>query len=286
MSFHRAAGSGSKRTGKTNFKDSWLDEVDVNGDSPRLYVQKTDKYSFKCSWCQTQDLSVDNNGKQGLVQHYKSKKHRETANLRAGRTKGQITFDVRNDENQNKLGDSETESEEDEVEEGDADEDTNDVSGGGGGGKRGIKDFFKPVHRPVTVPTTVKMNLDNKAVQAEIKLALKAVECDWSYNSMDDICEFLSDLAPDSSILKKMKMKSCKLSYMISHGLGPYFHDILVQDLRNAPSFTLGLDSATTKQNGLTKSLDFKVRYFSERHGMVSYYYSWSIAFLMLFFFH
>ena len=158
-------------------------------------------------------------------------------------------------------------------EEVDADEGTNDVSGGGGGGKRGIKDFFKPVHRPVTVPTTdMKMNLDNKAVQAEIKLALK-------YNSMDEICEFRVDLAPDSSILKKMKMKRSKLSYMISHGLGPYFHDILVQDLRNAPSFTLGLDSATTKQNGLTKSLDFKVRYFSERHGMVSYYYSWSLLF-------
>jgi hypothetical protein len=54
------SGSGKKRTGKTTFKDSWLDGLDVNGDSPRLYVQKTGNYSFKCSWCQTTDLAVDN----------------------------------------------------------------------------------------------------------------------------------------------------------------------------------------------------------------------------------
>ena len=60
-------------------------------------------------------------------------------------------------------------------------------------------------------------------------------------------------------------------SYVVSHGLGPYYHEILVKDMKLAPSFTLGLDSATTKQLGLSKSLDFKVRYFSERFGMVSF---------------
>ena len=41
MSIHRAgvgprSGSGSKRTGKSTFKDSWLDGSDENGDSPML----------------------------------------------------------------------------------------------------------------------------------------------------------------------------------------------------------------------------------------------------------
>ena len=56
------------------------------------------------------------------------------------------------------------------------------------------------------------MNLDNKAVSAEIKIGLKAVESDWSYNSLDNMCEFLVDIAPDSKILKKLHFKRNKLS--------------------------------------------------------------------------
>jgi hypothetical protein len=123
------------------------------------------------------------------------------------------------------------------------------------------------------------LNLENQAVRGEIKVALKAVESDWSYSSCDDICELFVDIAPDSQILKKMKMKSSKLSYVISHGLGPYFHDLLVKDLKQAPSFTLGLDSATTKQLGLTKSLDFKVRYYSDRFGKVRFVFTFGSLF-------
>ena len=43
------------------------------------------------------------------------------------------------------------------------------------------------------------MKLDNKAMKAEIKLALNAVESDWSYSSLDDICDMLVDIAPDST---------------------------------------------------------------------------------------
>ena len=183
--------------------------------------------------------------------------------MRSGRNPNQITYNVDYDENEN---DPAANNNEADIEEGrEGVEAAPNV-----GGRRGIRDFFKQTEKPVDIPCPeIKMNLENKAVRAEIKLALKAVESDWSYNSLDNISEFLVDVAPDSNILKKIKMKSSKLSYVISHGLGPHFHEILVKDLKKAPSFTLGLDSATTKQLGLTKSLDFKVRYFSDRHGMV-----------------
>ena len=242
----------------------------MNGDSPRLYVQKTRIYTFKYSRCKTSDLAIDN-GKQGLIQHSKSKKHKETANLITGRNANQITFDVLHDENENNPAEDENPADannEDEADEVIEEE----VAAPSEGGRKGIRNFFKPTEKAATLPPSeIKMNLDNKAMKAEIKLALKAVESDWSYSSLDDICDILVDIAPDSAILKKMKMKSSKLSYVISHGLGPHFHDILVKDLKNAPSFTLGLDSATTKQLGLSKSLDFKVRYFSERFGMVRF---------------
>ena len=50
-----------------------------------------------------------------------------------------------------------------------------------------------------------KITLGNKAVRGEIKLALKAIESNWSYQSMGNICKVLCDIAPDSLILQKMK---------------------------------------------------------------------------------
>ena len=262
-------GSESKeRTGKTSLKEEWLDKMDTNGDSPRLYVQKTSSYTFKCLWCQTKDLSVDNIGRVAIVQHAKTKKHRDLANIRMGRVPNQVLFNVLDDVNEDETGT--TNNNEDEGQ--DVEEERS--AGPNKSVRRGIQDYFKRSEEPVAEVAcpALKMNLDNKAVKAEIKIALKAVEADWSYSSLDNISEFLVEIAPDSQILRKVQMKSSKLSYVISHGLGPYFHEILVKDLEQAPSFTLGLDSATTKQLGLSKSLDFKVRFFSERFGMVSFY--------------
>ena len=227
-------------------------------------MQKTSIYTFKCSWCQSSDIAVDNNGKAGLVQHFKSKKHKDIANLRSGRISDQLTFDIQTDENVSAATINEEEVDDDGLIDGEG------VAVPSNSEKRGIKSFFKPCEKRVDiVPSDLRMNLENQAVSAEIKIGLKAVESDWSYNSLDNMCEFLVDIAPDSKILKKLHFKRNKLSYLISHGLGPHFHEALVKDLKDAPTFTLGLDSATTKQLGLTKSLDFKVRYFSARHGMV-----------------
>jgi hypothetical protein len=185
--------------------------------------------------------------------------------LISGRNPNQITFNVQDENENNPAPDANKEGEKDEAIE-------EEVATPSEGGMKGIRNFFKPTEKAVTIPPSeIKMNMENKAIRAEIKLALKAVESDWSYNSLDDFCELLVDMAPDSTILNKMRMKSSKLSYVISHGLGPHFHEIMVKDLKNAPSFTLGLDSATTKQLWLTKTLDFKVRYFSERFGMVRF---------------
>ena len=259
----RNGGEGKERTGKNSFKDSWLDEADANGDQPRLYIQKTSIYTFKCSWCQSKDLWVDNIGQTAVVQHAKTKKHRDLSNIRTGRNPNQVVFNVVVAEDETIANNNEEGNVQEEIPAGETSR----------SGRRGIQDYFSKTKESVAVIAcpALKMNLESMAVRAEIKIALKAVEADWSYNSLDNISEFLVDIAPDSKILQNIKMKSSKLSYVVSHGLGPYYHDILVKDMKLAPSFTLGLDSATTKQLGLSKSLDFKVRYFSERFGMVSF---------------
>ena len=257
-------GGVKERSGKSVFREAWLEEIDENGDAFKIYVQKTSLYSFKCTWCQSRDLAVDNVGQWALASHAKSKKHKDVAKTRReinnrdqiveGEQKEDDPFDDNNNDDVNQI-------EESGIEKGQA-------------YKQVISNFFKPVQKSISIPVPeVRMNLENKAIRAEIKIALKAVDSDWSYSSLDDICDVLMDIAPDSIILQKMKMKRSKLSYVISHGLGPHFHDILMDDLGKAPCFTLGLDSATTKQLGLSKSLDFKVRFFSERSGMVGLHF-------------
>ena len=260
-------GGSKARTGKSAFKDSWMEGYDENGDAFKCYVQKTSKFSFKCTWCQSRDLAVDNVGQHAPISHAKSKKHKDVAKTR------------RKIESRDQIEEGEPKTDDPVVENNNVDANQSEEGKEGGEGgieecqarKQVISNFFKPVQKNMDIPAEVRMNLENKAVRAEIKIALKAVDADWSYNSLDDICDVLIDIAPDSNILKKMK--SSKLSYVISHGLGPHFKEILLDDLGRAPCFTLGLDSATTKQLGLSKSLDFKVRFFSERSGMVGLYF-------------
>ena len=83
-----------------------------------------------------------------------------------GRNSNQITFDVHHDENENNSAE-----------------------------KAGT-----------LPPSEIKMNLDNKAMKAE----MKAVESDWSYSSLGDICYILVYIAPDSTILKKMQSSVCQ----------------------------------------------------------------------------
>ena len=94
---------------------------------------------------------------------------------------------------------------------------------------------------------------------------MKGVESKWSFSSFDNIVECLQNCDPDSIIFKKLQLKRKKVSYVISHGLGPCFREDLIRDLKKAPGFVLGGDSYTFKVN-----VDIVVRYWlSERNRVV-----------------
>ena len=60
-----------------------------------------------------------------------------------------------------------------------------------------------------------------------------------------------------------------KVSYVIGHGLGPYFLQKIVDDILSTPGtyFTLHFDETTTSQ--IKKQLDILVRYYSDNHNEV-----------------
>ena len=74
---------------------------------------------------------------------------------------------------------------------------------------------------------------------------------------------------PDSYVWKKVTLSRNKNSYLVSHGLFKHFHKILIRDLLAAPGFTLIVDSATFKQQGLSQHCKLKVRFWSSKFDQV-----------------
>ena len=66
-----------------------------------------------------------------------------------------------------------------------------------------------------------------------------------------------------------MTMSRTKVSYMISHGLGPYFQQQTVEGIQRIPNtyYTLHFDETTNAQ--IQTQMDILVKYYSEVHGEV-----------------
>ena len=94
-----------------------------------------------------------------------------------------------------------------------------------------------------------KLSPSDKIVKAEVLLCLTLME-KWSLESMDSVADILRMLDPDSRVLQGIHMKSTKLHYLLVHGISPFIKGELLEDIRNSPVFTIGVDAATNKQVG------------------------------------
>ncbi|CAF1162746.1 unnamed protein product [Didymodactylos carnosus] len=63
---------------------------------------------------------------------------------------------------------------------------------------------------------------------------------------------------PDSKVAEQFSMERTKMSYVVSHGLGPYFHRDLVDDIKRCERFVLCFDEQTNNQNNKQVDLLFK----------------------------
>jgi len=115
----------------------------------------------------------------------------------------------------------------------------------------------------------VVKSLGDKVLRAEVMWVLKTVESNFSFNASEDIVEVLQQMDPDSLVLKTMRIKKDKVSYVLSHGLYPFYKEKLARRIQGAVGFTLGTDSATFKLQGLSKLVDIVIRYFDEVSGEV-----------------
>ena len=113
------------------------------------------------------------------------------------------------------------------------------------------------------------MTVQDQIMKAETLWALKTASENFSFRVSDGVPELFQKMFPDSTIAKHMTMSRTKVSYMNSHGLGPYFQQQTVEDIQRIPNtyYTLHFDETTNAQ--IKKQMDILVRYYSEVHGEV-----------------
>jgi hypothetical protein len=105
-----------------------------------------------------------------------------------------------------------------------------------------------------------KYNINIQVTKAETLWALNVVNSTFSYNSTNNLVALLRAMEPKSEVFKKITMSNAKTSYIISHGLFPYFMNKIVKGIQNSPGYTLGTDAGTFKLHGLSKLVDIVIR--------------------------
>ena len=126
---------------------------------------------------------------------------------------------------------------------------------------------LQPLETPPTLPrqNNNKLRIEDKVTAATALLVMKGVEGGWSYSSMETLPAVCAKADPESSVWNKVTLSRNKNSYIVSHGLYPHFHEILVNDLRSSPGFSLLVDAATFKHQGLSQHCELKVRFWSRK---------------------
>ena len=92
--------------------------------------------------------------------------------------------------------------------------------------------------------------------------ALNSVDSNFSYLSADNLASLLQAVDPRSEVFKKMTLGATKTSYIVSHGLLPYFMKKIIQSIQTSTDYTLGTDAGTFKLHGLSKLVDIVLRLF------------------------
>ena len=113
------------------------------------------------------------------------------------------------------------------------------------------------------------MTLQDQILQAETLWTQKTAHENFSFQASDGLPELFQRMFGDSAAAHSMTMSRMKMSYLIGHGLGPYFLQKTIDDILkfSDPYHTLHFDETATAQ--VKKQMDVLVRYFSDTDGEV-----------------
>jgi len=231
---------------QTKFGAQWLEQVDGNGHLLRLWCRADAKDIFAgyCILC-FKRIPCASMGIKQILQHAAGDKHRDIARVRFSKVEKHLV----------PIG----------VEMS--------ASTSSGTATESSQRTPAPSKGSIAAPVMLvpKSHLD-KVTTAEVLWALKIIEDDNSFSACDHVGDLFRGMFPDSSTARDFHCGSSKMSYLVTHGLSPYFEELLLKDLNASHAFyTLHYDETTTAQ--VKKQMDLVVRYWSsERNGVVVHY--------------
>ena len=115
---------------------------------------------------------------------------------------------------------------------------------------------------------------EEEVVKAETLHTLHFVDKNYSYSSSTQMSELYRIMFPDSAIAKSFTGGATKISYLVKHGLTPYFEERLKNNISGVP-FTFKFDETTTKQ--VKKQYDGYLCYWSNSSEQVENRYLGSL---------
>jgi len=128
----------------------------------------------------------------------------------------------------------------------------------------GVSSVIKNIKHPVSLELMCRTDA---ATRAEIVWALKVVTSNYSFRSCD-ITSVFKVMFPNVEVIEKMTMGKTKTRYFITHAIGPYFYQILIEDVTTGGLYyTLLYDETCNTEN--KKELQIDIRYWSTTQNKV-----------------
>ena len=217
---------------RTKFNVKWLDEVDTKGNAARTWLKQEGLYAGRCYIC-AKIIACDGSGLAQIQSHANGAKHKELMKQFYSTSQLRLQAETVSCKGSSTSGD------------------------------------------PPLLATQIvkKWTHADRVTKAEILWAMKVASAGYSYESTCNISKLFNEMFNDSNtnpVVSDFELASSKMSYVISHGLGPFFHSEVVAGVLNSNMpYTLHIDDTTTAQ--VKKQLDLHVRYWSDKGVAVRY---------------
>lgn len=120
-------------------------------------------------------------------------------------------------------------------------------------------------------PTLNNFVTSELVTKAEILYALAQIVTKGSLREFELVAELFPIMFPDNNIAKKFSMHKNKLSYVITHGLGPYLQEELTMYVQKQEYFAISFDESLNKvaQKG---QMDLIIRFWRDEKSVETRY--------------
>lgn len=230
---------------KTTFNPDWVNPATNNDWANIFKAVSGDPFSAYCKLC-SKSFSLSNMGRASLVSHEKSVGHKKRSTAKKITPSTDVYTRMISNVSEQNAGPSTEQNAQLSVSEV----------------------VISPQKRVQSTPSNVNFFVAEKVVEAEILWALHSVETHLSLNSVNKTLPVLQLMFKGCQTAEKMKLSSKKLSYLITHGLAPYFQEQLEDTVKKCSFFVVSFDESLNRisQRG---QMDLIVRFWDGNRNLV-----------------